>query len=159
MEDLKSKSQKKRDAAALQQFGVELIALSEERLNSLPLTDNLRRAISEAKRIKSHGAKKRQSLLIGKLLRSSEPEAILDAYALLVAEDSAQTANFHEIEQWRDKLINEGKEALTEFIQVHQPADVQTLRQHIKKAVDEKESDKHTGAAKALFRFLRSCLS
>ncbi|MBA3534997.1 MAG: DUF615 domain-containing protein [Tatlockia sp.] len=156
-EELKSKSQKKRDAAALRQIGVDLIDLSEEKLDSLPLSPNLRQAIIAARTINSHGARRRQAQLIGKLMRSAESEAIIEAYEAILADGSAQTADFHEIEIWRDKLINLGKDALTDFIQLHQSVDVQMLRQLIKKAVEEKESGKHPGAAKALFRFLRSC--
>ncbi|CEK09148.1 ribosome biogenesis factor YjgA [Legionella hackeliae] len=159
MEEEKSKSQKKRDAEALQKVGVKLIALSAAKLDELPLTPNLRQAIMDAKAIKSHGAIRRQSQLIGKLMRAADSEAILNAYEALVAEDSAQTAAFHELELWRERLINEGKEALTEFIDHYHPADVQQLRQLVKKAVDEKNANKHIGASKALFRFLRLCLS
>ncbi len=159
MDEIKSKSQKKRDAAVLQKLGVDLVDLSEDKLDSLPLTPNLRQAIMAAKTIKSHGAKRRQAQLIGKLMRSADFDAIIESYELFLAEGSAQTADFHELEIWRDRLINEGKEALTDFIQQHPSADVQLLRQSIKKAVDEKLSAKNTGAAKALFRFLRSCQS
>lgn len=158
MEEPKSKSQKKREADALQDIGVKLVALSMTKLDTLPLPSNLRQAINDAKLIKSHGAKRRQSQLIGKLMRSSDSDAIIDAYEAILAEDSAKTADFHELELWRDRLIHEGKDALTEFINVYHPADVQLLRQLVKKAVDEHTSAKHVGAAKALFRFLRSCL-
>lgn len=158
MEEPKSKSQKKRDADALQKVGVKLIALSSAKLDTLPLPPNLRQAIIAAKAIKSHGAIRRQAQLIGKLMRAADSEAILEAYEAIMAEDSAQTAAFHELEQWRERLIHEGKEALTEFIDAYQPADVQQLRQLVKKAVEEHGSEKHTGASKALFRFLRACL-
>lgn len=125
----------------------------------MPLPDNLRYAINQAKTIKSHGATRRQAQLIGKLMRAAEHEEIVSAYEALLAEDNAQTAAFHAMEQWRDRLINEGKDALTEFVDCYQPADVQQLRQLVKKAADEKAQAKHTGAGKALFRFLRACLS
>ena len=48
------------------------------------------------------------------------------------------------------------KNALTEFIDIYHPEDVQQLRQLIKKAVDDQQKEKNTGAAKALFRYLRS---
>ena len=158
MEEPKSKSQKKRDAEALQKLGVELIALSETKLDSLPLPAHLRQAISQAKTLKSHGAIRRQAQLIGKLMRAADFEAIIEAYEVILAEDRSQTASFHEFEHWRDRLINEGKNALTELLQEYQIADVQLLRQMIKKAVDEKQTGSHTGASKALFRFLRSNL-
>lgn len=158
MDEPKSKSQKKRDAAALQKIGVELIALSLEKLDTLPLPANLRQAILDAKLLKSHGAIRRQAQLIGKLMRTDNSDDILASYDQLLAEASATTAEFHEMETWRMRLIKEGKDALTEFIATYQPDDVQHLRQLIKKAVDEQSNDKHTGASKALFRYLRSCL-
>ncbi|MFC3908325.1 ribosome biogenesis factor YjgA [Legionella dresdenensis] len=158
MEEPISKSQKKREADALQKVGVELVELPMEKLDQLPLTDVLRQAIVQAKAIKSHGAKRRQAQLIGKLMRAADSEAILAGYQEMMAEHSAQNAVFHELEVWRERLIADGKDALTEFIEEFQPADVQQLRQLIKKAVDEKTIGKPIGASKALFRFLRSCL-
>lgn len=159
MEESKSKSQKKRDADALQKVGVQLIALSMTKLDLLPLSDPLKKAIVDAKSLRSNGAIRRQAQLIGKLMRSDNSEEILAAYQQLLAEESAQTAAFHELEQWRERLIHEGKDALTAFINAYHPQDVQQLRQLIKKAVDEHQRQQHTGASKALFRYLRSCLS
>ena len=159
MDELKSKSQKKRDAEALRKMGVKLIDLNLTKLDALPLPPNLRQAIIDAKSIKSHGAIRRQAQLIGKLMRAADSEAILKAYDAILAEDNAQTAVFHEVEQWRDKLIHGGKEALTAFIAQYPQDDIQQLRQLVKKAMDEQGSDKHTGAAKALFRYVRACLS
>lgn len=158
MDEPISKSQKKRDADYLQKTAVKFIELSLKKLDALPLTDNLRKAIIDAKAIKSHGAKRRQAQLIGKLMRSADFEAIIAAYEQMVEEESAVTANFHEVESWRTKLLTEGKEALTEFIDSYQPNDTQHLRQLIKKAVDEKLKEKNLGAATALFRYLRSVI-
>lgn len=158
MEEPKSKSQKKRDADALQKIGVQLVALSLDKLNALPMSPNLRRAIIEAKALKSHGAIRRQAQLIGKLMRTDEIEELLAAYGQLQAEESAQTAAFHDIERWRERLILEGNTALTEFISAHPQEDVQQLRQLIKKAVREHETHQSTGAGRALFRFIRLCL-
>ena len=108
-----------------------------DKLDLLPLSDQLKRAIIEAKALKSHGAIRRQAQLIGKLMRSAEYDAILEAYADMQAEDSSTTARFHAVEHWRERLIEEGKEALTELIQAYPTIDVQPLRQLIKKAVEE----------------------
>ena len=156
MDEPVSKSQKKRDADALQKTGVKLIELSMAQLESLPLPDRLFKAICDAKLIKSHGAKRRQAQLIGKLMRAEDSETILEAYEQILAEENSVTAHFHEVELWRDKLINQGKEALTEFIDAYHPEEVQQLKQLVKKAVDDKLKEKNTGAAKALFRYIRS---
>lgn len=158
MDDPVSKSQKKRDADVLQKMGVAFIELSLTKLDTIPLTDPLRKAIIDAKSIKSHGAKRRQAQLIGKLMRAADYAAITAAYELLLDEDSSMTAGFHEVESWRDRLMREGKDALTLFIQTFQPEDVQQLRQLIKKAMDDQVKEKNTGAAKALFRYLRSII-
>jgi ribosome-associated protein len=159
MDEQISKSQKKRDADFLQKMGVKFIDLSSAKLDLLALPENLHKAIIDAKSIKSHGAKRRQAQLIGKLMRAADYEQILATYERLIEEDSAVTASFHEVEHWRDRLINGGKEALTEFIEAYHPEEVQHLRQLIKKAVDDQQKEKNTGAAKALFRYLRSSIA
>jgi ribosome-associated protein len=158
MDEPVSKSQKKREASYLQGIGVQLIELSPSKLNELPLTETLHKAIMDAKSIKSHGAKRRQAQLIGKLMRSADYDAIIEAYNRMMDEDSAVTVQFHEIESWRDRLLHEGKEALTEFINLYHPEDLQQLRQLIKKAVEDAQKERNTGASKALFRYLRSSI-
>jgi ribosome-associated protein len=155
MDEPISKSQKKRQAYALQKLGLELVNLKHEKLDALPLPDNLHKAIVDAKTITSHGAKRRQAQWIGKLMRAADFEAIQSAYQAMLEEESSLTANFHEIELWREKLINGGKPALTEFLNRYQPEDIQHLQQLIKKAVQEQLKQTQAGAAKALFRYLR----
>jgi ribosome-associated protein len=95
MDDSVSKSEKKRQAEALQKLGVILIALNLDQLKSLPLPDYLHKTIIDAKAIKSHGAKRRQAQLIGKLMRSTDFEAIMNAYEQTIQEkNSAAKALF-----------------------------------------------------------------
>ena len=156
MDEPKSKSQKKREADVLQDIGVQLIQLSLDKLDLLPLPAKLRQAILDAKLLKSHGAIRRQAQWIGKLMRLSDSEEIIAGYEQLRAEASATTAEFHDVERWRTRLINEGKDALTEYVETYPSVDIQQLRQLIKKAIDEQQRELHTGAGKALFRYLRS---
>ncbi len=156
MDEPKSKSQKKREADALQKIGVKLIDLDISILETLQLPSHLLDAIVHAKSIKSHGAFRRQTQLIGKLMRVEGIDESLHRYEALLEERSAQSKTFHDVEYWRSRLINEGREALTELMNAFSPPDPQHLRQLIKKAVDEQEKDQHTGASKALFRYLRS---
>ncbi|MCP0914798.1 MULTISPECIES: ribosome biogenesis factor YjgA [Legionella] len=155
MDEPKSKSQKKREADALQKVGVKLIEFNLDKLDKLPLTPQLKQAIIAAKSIRSHGASRRQAQLIGKLMRAADHEAILAAYEKLQDEENAQTASFHQAEEWRARLIAGGNQALAEFIDIYHPDDVQQLRQLIKKAVSDQENEKNTGASRALFRYLR----
>lgn len=84
MDELKpSKSARKREYIALQKLGEELITLRESDLDSLPIDDNLREAVLEAKQMKAHGALRRQKQYIGKLMRHIDPEPIRSEMAKL----------------------------------------------------------------------------
>lgn len=84
MEELKpSKSARKREYIALQKLGEELITLKESDLDRLPLDDNLREAVMEARQIKAHGALRRQKQYIGKLMRHIDPEPLRTEMAKL----------------------------------------------------------------------------
>ena len=77
MDDTKpSKSARKRAYLALQKLGEELITLRESDLQAMPLDEELRDAVLEARRIKAHGALRRQKQYIGKLMGRIDPEPI-----------------------------------------------------------------------------------
>lgn len=155
LDDTKSKSQKKREADAWHQLGVELTELTLAELDQLALSDILHKAIIDAKKISSFGAKKRQLMWIAKLIRKAEPTEIVQQVARLKEEKQGQTAQFHAVEQWRSRLIEEGKEAITELMMLYPTIDAQTLRHLIKQAKAEQQKEQSTGAARALFRYLR----
>ncbi len=161
-ENKPSKTQKKREAERLQEIGVELVALPLAKLNTIPLQDPLKQAILDAKRIKGHGAIRRQAQLIGKLMLRADNQAIIEAYEALHAEAEGNTAHFHEIELWRDRFlsceVNLLGEAIDEFLRLYPNTDRGTLEELTKKAVLEKDYHPKTGAFKALFRFLRSIM-
>jgi ribosome-associated protein len=71
-----SKSAKKREYIALQKLGEKIIDLKQSDIDRLPLEENLRDAILEAQKIKSHSALRRQKQYIGKLMRFIDAELI-----------------------------------------------------------------------------------
>lgn len=71
-----SKSARKREYLALQKLGEDLVTLRESELSSIPLDEDLLEAVREARRIKAHGALRRQKQYIGKLMRHVDPEPI-----------------------------------------------------------------------------------
>lgn len=82
MDDTKpSKSARKREHIALQKLGEELISLRESEIEALPIDDDLREAVLEARRISANGALRRQKQYIGKLMRQVDPEPIRAALA------------------------------------------------------------------------------
>jgi ribosome-associated protein len=85
-----SRTARKRASEELQRIGEQLLALSAQRLAALRLPERLHDAISEAKRLKSFGARRRQSQFIGKLMRGLDDEA-LDAVRVAVREARGRT--------------------------------------------------------------------
>jgi len=84
-----SKSSRKRAALSLQHLGQHLVSLREPERAALPLSDTLREAIAEARRLTSRGALARQFQYIGKLMRNEDVPAI---EAALEAQVEAQKA-------------------------------------------------------------------
>ncbi len=77
-----SKSQRKRDATALQDLGAQLVKLTSAQLNRIPLPDDLLAAVRAAQAMPQRGAHKRQLQYIGKLMRQiNDPEPIRAALA------------------------------------------------------------------------------
>ena len=80
MDDIKpSKSARKREYLALQRLGESLIPLQEPDLLALELDEELLEAVLEARRMKKHGALRRQKQYIGKLMSRLDPEPIREA--------------------------------------------------------------------------------
>ena len=78
-----SKSQRKRDAHALQALGVQLVALSAAQLARLDLPEALHEAVVAAQRMRAHGARSRQMQYIGKVMRQLEPTVLSRVRAAL----------------------------------------------------------------------------
>ncbi len=83
-DEYKSRSQKKRESTALQKLGEELARLSPQLLRGLELPEDLRSALAELPRMKTHEARRRQMQYIGRQMREVEdPEALAEAVRLL----------------------------------------------------------------------------
>lgn len=149
-----SKSQRKREMAALQDVGTALVKLSRGRLEKFDLPENLLSAILEAQRLTSHGAIRRQMQYIGKLMRDVEIEPIAEQLAAVRGESAAAKAEFHGIERWRARLL-ENDQALTEWLALHPDCDAQQIRQLIRNARKEEAENKPPKSSRALFRLLR----
>lgn len=153
-DQIKSKSQRKREVESLQDMGKDLIELSKERLMKMDLPENLRTAVLEAQRITAHGATRRQLQYIGKLMRSVDAEAIAEQLAEIRGESTAAKAEFHALERWRERLLSDDN-AVTDWLARHPGSDAQQLRQLIRNARKEAELGKPPKSSRELFRMLR----
>ena len=121
-------------------LGEQLVALKDSELVTMELSADLLNAVRAAARMKSHGARRRQKLLIGKLMRQADAEQIRMQLAVLGASDRREKKLFAGAERWRDKLVNDNKQALDDF-ETHIGASDAELRQlldDLRTAVDDK---------------------
>ena len=149
-----SKSEIKRDAEELKRLGAELVDLGKNSLDKIPLDEQLRDAIELAQRIKKEG-RRRQLQLIGKMLRQRDEEPIRLALDKLKNRHNQQVALFHKLEQLRDRLIEQGDDAVAEVLNLYPHADRQQLRSMIRNAQKEKAASKPPKAARQIFQYLR----
>ncbi|MGB9098591.1 ribosome biogenesis factor YjgA [Erwinia sp.] len=149
-----SKSEIKRDAEELKRLGLELMELSKNSLDKIPLDEDLRTAIDLAQKIKKE-ARRRQLQLIGKMLRSRDEEPIRLALDKLKNRHNQQVALFHKLEVLRDRLVAEGDEVVPDVLALYPDADRQQLRAMIRNAQKEKAGNKPPKAFRQIFQYLR----
>lgn len=112
----------------MQELGEKLIALKGDELDALSLDKGLSKAVRQAAAIKSHGALRRQKQLIGKLMRQVDAECIRAALLQMGSREHQSKRVFAAAERWRDRLINDGADAMATFEAATGRADP-TLRQ------------------------------
>ena len=130
--DRVSKSQLKRDSHALQSLGEALVDLSRDQLRKFQLPEDL-----------------------GKLMRNVDAEPIQQAMDDLQGVSAQAIAKQHKTEQWRQRLIDQGDNALQALLQEHPGIDRQRIRQLLRRVQQETQHNKPPKAFRELFKYLR----
>lgn len=153
--ELVSKTQIKKDADDLVSLGKKIADLSQDQFEAMPLGDDLRQAFIVARKLSKGGAIKRQFKYIGKLLRSTDVTLINESMERQLDKDRAASARLHNMEHWRDKLVEQGDVALSDFLVSFPNADRQHIRQLQRKAKLELEKEKPPAAARKIFQYIK----
>ncbi|MFP7721903.1 ribosome biogenesis factor YjgA [Lysobacter sp. A3-1-A15] len=156
-----SRSQQRREALEVLALGEQLVALTDAQLAKLPIPENLLPHILDTRRITSHIARKRQMAYLAKQMRREDDEtleAIRDALDEKGDAARRETAAMHRVENWRERLIDEGDVALGELLEEYPSADRQHLRQLVRNTLEERKRNKPPRAYRELFRELRGLL-
>ena len=149
-----SKGARKRESQALQELGEELIGLPDSVFEQLDLPETLREAILAARTMTSRGALLRQRQFIGRLMRKIDPGPVREAIDKHRLRQRSSGARFHEVEDWRDRLLSDGMAAMPALRAAAasvDTAEVGRLLESIERAHDAKS---RRSAARALFRYL-----
>jgi ribosome-associated protein len=153
-----SRSQRRREALDVLHLAHALAALSDAQLKSMPLTDDLRDEVRRARDVRQQIAHKRQTQFLAKQMRKLD-DAEIDAIRAALERDRdlarRETAMLHQLEAWRERLIEHGDEALGELLASFPNADRHQLRQLARQARIEREQNKPLHAYRELFRVLR----
>jgi len=155
----KSKSQRKREMTALQDLGKQLADFNEQQLDRFPLSEDLRAALREYQHIRKNEAKRRQLQYIGKLMRSEDHEGINGVFEEMDAERKRGIQREHLAEAWRDRLLGDDKDAVTDFVDAYPATDRQDLRNLVRNAQQERARNKPPTQARKLFRLIREIIA
>ena len=156
-----SRTRLKEKSHDLQALGVEVAALSADRLAALEMPEALRDAIAQFRRTKSFEGRRRQMQLVGKLMHNADESLLREAVASATVGSAKDTLALHESERWRAELIADD-EALTRWMTSHPDTDSQQLRSLVRAArrdavgltADAKQPRSH----RELFQFIKPML-
>jgi len=153
-----NKTQLKKDMAALFALSEEMSELSATQLKYLELPENIHKAVVEVSGMPHKGARKRLLKFITGQLHKIDVEPILEKLARMKNKSAHAVREHHIVERWRDKLIAEGNEALTELLNEQPHADRQQLRQLLRNVQKEAEAAKPPKSSRLLYRYLKNLL-
>ena len=161
-----SRTELKRESTELQKLGEDLLTLRPELMARLAVSEKLKDAVVEAKRITNFEGKRRQMQFIGKLMRLVEP-SVLDEVRAALSEQQGGSAQdnlrLHQAELWRDRLVGDD-DALGDWLTAHTDTDAQQLRAPIRQARKDAQPEKpgaavrHGRAYRDIFQIVREQL-
>ncbi len=155
-EDLKSKSEVKREMLRLQDYAYKLIKMSKHQRSRLPLTDELKENLVLADKIlNKHEALRRHVRYVAKVLSETDLEPINQALDVMANKHQQETAKFVYLEALRDELIDQGNEKIESLLSDTPTLERQKLRQLVRQASKEKAAEKLGKYYRDLFSYLK----
>jgi ribosome-associated protein len=155
-EELKSKTEIKREMHQLQDFAQRLIEMSKHQRSRLPLSDDLKDAMILADKITNkHEALRRHIRHTAKILLETDLEPIHQAIEVMANKHQQETAKFIRLESLRDDLITQGNSAVEALIAEFPNIERQKIKQLIRNAAKEKKAEKLGKHYKNLFTYLK----
>lgn len=155
-EELKSKSEVKREMHKLQDFAQSLIEMSKHQRSRLPLSDDIKDAMILADKISNkHEALRRHIRHTARILLETDLEPIHHAIEVMANKHQQETAKFVRLESLRDELIEQGNDAVEGLISEFPSIERQKIKQLIRHAAKEKKAEKLGKHYKNLFTYLK----
>jgi ribosome-associated protein len=151
-----NKTRIKKDIAALFAMGEAMSKLSSAHLDSLDLPENIFKAVVEVSGMPHTGARKRSLKYIAGQLHKIDITDLKEKLDRIQNKSAHSVREHHITEHWRDKLIKEGVQALTELVDEQPDADLQQIRQLLRNIKKETETEKPPKSTRLLYRYLKT---
>ena len=157
---IQSKSDIKREAKKLQELGKRIFELPEKQKNQLPLSPELLNALEEAKKLSNKEALRRHFQYVGKIIRNSDVDALIQGLEKLAAAPLEKSRKNQSLEKFARRLLEEDISLCEEFIEKHPSTDRKKLKQLVRNAKKNYNSDKeaenfNNSATKKLLSYLK----
>ena len=149
-----SKSQKKREMAALRDLAARLTRLPENQTQRIPYPE-IRESIETARKITKGNARKRQIQYLTKQLNTVDLKPITDIVDRLDASSAAYVQQFHQLESWREMLLQGSTSTLEDICQKFPHTDRQHLRALVRNAIAERKIGEQQTQFRKVFQYLK----
>ena len=107
----------------------------------------------------SHALLKRHYQFLGKLLRARDTESIYAALAEIDNESQHSIQKHHRAERWRDRIIDQGGDAIEALVAEVDTADRQRLRQLWRNHQHAKTDAKRVQHSRLLYKEIKQSLN
>jgi ribosome-associated protein len=154
-----NKTQIKKEIGVLFKLGDEMSALSAAHLVSLNLPEKIYKAVVEVSVMGPNGARKRLLKFIAAQLYKIDVTPYLEKMARIKTQSAHVVREHHITERWRDRLLKEGNDALTELMDDYPHADRQKLRHLVRNAQKEAEQSIAPKSSRLIYQYLKVLLS
>jgi len=153
-----SKTQRKQEMVELQTMGERMVQLNESQIATIEMPESLRDAVLEARRMKSHEARRRQMQFIGRLMRDVDPAPIRSKLQEWDGQSAVNIAQEHLLARWRERLL-EDDNAMTEFVREYPGTDIRQLRALVRSTREDRAAGRPPRNFRELFRTLRDIVT
>lgn len=153
-----NKTRIKQEIAAMFELGEKISGLTLAQIQSLDLPEQIQKGVIQAADMPPKGARKRLLKYIAGQLYKIDAAPIIEKIARFEHKSAHAVREHHIAERWRDRLLKEGNDALTELIDDYPDADRQHLRQLLRNAQKESATGKPPRSARQLYKYLKSLI-
>jgi ribosome-associated protein len=156
-EELKSKSEIKREMHQLQDFAQNIVNMSKHQRSKLPLTDDLKYAMEVADKIANkHEALRRHIRHIAKILLETDLEPIKQALDVMANKHQQESSKHTKLEDLRESLMTQDNELIENLLSDNASMERQKLRQLVRQASKEHKAEKPAKYSNELFQYLKT---